>query len=337
MMKNCNKLVKMISIALIVCFFCCNLQVSGFAAQNNDNSNNIVSNNQAICRIIDDENAVKNDITTYTADDIEPDAYESNDTRETATDYNLVTQLHGNAFNDGYRTANHHTSTDIDYYYIMLDAGVEVFVDLRNISTTREWHIEIEKENDDGTITQWKMSDENEEIQKNTSERFFYFKPAQTGKYYIKVSGSGEPDNFNYFMYVGPSKRRKVVFERKLFGSLKLYAGTYMESQIFDGTGLFYYPKYAKIDELELSNNYSGGYCSNIVKRITKVSTGSSYTSSTGSTKINNINGQYIAQKWKIEGKCGCGKSHSRTTWNPTIKVTCTYKAGPLPDNSVEE
>ena len=42
MMKNCNKLVKMISIALIVCFFCCNLQVSGFAAQNNDNSNNIV-------------------------------------------------------------------------------------------------------------------------------------------------------------------------------------------------------------------------------------------------------------------------------------------------------
>lgn len=298
------------------------------------NQDNILASNQAVSKVVSKEES-KTDIMLISSSDVNADSYEPNDTRETATDYNIVTQLHGNAFNEGYRNANHHTSTDVDYYYVTLTAGNLVFVDLRNISATREWNIQIERDNGDGTITQWTMTEENQEIQRGTNERFFYFVPDISGKYYVKVSGSGEPDNFYYFMYVGNAKRT-VTFERDTNCTLKLYGGQYYESEVFNGTKLYYYPKYAVINSMELSNDFYGGYCSKITKRITQISTGSSYFGLKGATRISNISGKYIAQKWRIEGMCSCGKSHATTTWTPKIKVQFSYTAGPLPDNSVK-
>lgn len=311
--------------------------VDTYVSQNGSNSDQFIKDNTVDGVIV---SSVSNTIVSYdNSNDIEydPDPYESNDTKDTAYPYSQVNMLTGNAYVDGYRNASLHSVDDVDWYYLYLTAGTICFVDLRNLSPQRDWNIEVRRYNDDGSYRQWAISDENIGEQQGGYEKFFYFTPDITDKYYVLVTGDGVPYNIYYFMYCGPADRTVTKTSEYPIGQMKIYGGIFTSFIEFDGTQPYLYPAHAKIESLALSNDQNGGYCSKIRKKITANSTGVSYTNTAGNTTINGIQGRKISQTWRVQGWCACGGSHSTATWTPKITVKYSYTMGPLPDNSVAQ
>lgn len=257
------------------------------------------------------------------------DAYEPNDSFESATDYNSMGVLTGNAYNEGYRYNGAITSsTDEDYYYVNFTQGIIYFIDLKNLNENLNYRLELFDESHNRLLDSKNMH------QEGLYQRYFYYKCPKSGKYYLRVSlYNDEPDGNYYFLYADEANR-VVTNTRSTNCQIKLF-GSFIQKQVFDGTSLNYYPKYAKIISMELGNEVSNGICDSIDKRITSA-TGRTYTAFGSNMSISGVSGQYISQKWNIEGKCSCRGSSSRTPlWHPSITVRYSFIAGPLPDNSI--
>ena len=265
-------------------------------------------------------------LSTYS---LSADAYEPNDTPETAYNYDLMPELEGHLFNTGFKSANLHTVEDEDWYYTNLSAGVKYFLDLRNIGSTRGFNISLFYINDDGTIDY--LSSIGDEKFEDRPEKYYYVTPNKSGKYYVCITGDGvNVSSMYYFFYIGNSQRTFTYTGS--VGGVQILGPSYPTGTVLDLTGVV--PKKSIVINMSLSNEFSGMKCSECQKRVVTANGKAYYSSSSGGTDILNISKQeYLDQKWTVSGRCA--KGHV-TYWTPkmTAMYLCTMQ--PYPGNEVD-
>ncbi len=259
------------------------------------------------------------------------DVYEPNDTPATAYNYDIIPEMEGYMYVNGFKNANLHTVTDEDWYYTTLIAGNIYFLDLRNIGTTPGFNISIFHFNDDNTMDY--VTSVGDDRFTGRPEKYYYFQPDKSGTYYVCVTGDGinVSDGMNYFFYIG-SVERSFTYSKGI-GSVLIRGDEFQAGKRIDLTQDVV-PDKSIVLSMSFSNAFSGRTCTECEKKIVAIDGKSYYSSSVGGTEILDIsNYQYVDQIWSLSARCA-SNSHV-TTWMPwmTIRYSCIMQ--PYPGNEV--
>lgn len=259
------------------------------------------------------------------------DAYEPNDTVETAYNYALIPEISGTLYNNGFKSANLHTVTDEDWYYTTLTAGNIYFLDLRNIGSTPGFNISLFYFNDDNTFDY--LTSIGDTRFTGQPEKYYYIQPSKSGTYYVCVTGDGvNTSDLNYFFYIGDAQRTFTYTGS--VGSVRVYGDTYQTGKTLDLSGTVV-PKDSIVLSMSFSNNFSGTVCSECQKKIVAADGNAYYSSSSGGTDILNVaRYQYLDQVWSLSARC-TSDTHV-TTWIPKITARYSCVMQPYPGNEVD-
>lgn len=264
------------------------------------------------------------------------DVTEPNDTMENAYPYNQlpivnseITGLY-DLFGLGMRHASLDSEEDVDWYKVNLTAGVEYFVDLRNIGKTN-WYIELYYYNSDGELSVFETT--NPEIEtkfEKWQEKYFDYTAEYTGTYYIKICNGGDwSDTLDYFFYVGPKKQTFNIVNMSTNNMVQFIGSTY-KTYYFDlsGTAL---PKDATVINLSITDSFpKGSTCSEVQKYM---STGLKTYYATSSGTVSGIAGQPLGQVWILGARCQNG-THS-TYWRGILNGRIECEMAPYPGNEI--
>lgn len=259
------------------------------------------------------------------------DAYEPNDTMETAYNYAKIPEINGTLYNTGFKSANLHTVTDEDWYYTTLTAGNTYFLDLRNIGSTTGFNISLLYFNDDNTFDY--ITSIGDSRFSDRPEKYYYFRPNKSGKYYVLITGDGvHTSALNYFFYIGDVQRTFTY--TKSVGNVTINGNTYQTAKRIDLTGVVV-PLESIVLSMSFSNDFSGTQCYECQKKVTASDGKSYYSSSSGDTDILNISRyQYLDQVWMVSGRCT--DDRHTTTWKPTMTAKYSCIMQPYPGNEVD-
>lgn len=254
---------------------------------------------------------LKNEMMSFMTLSAVGDAYESNDSLDTAYPYSSCTKMSGNDFVENYVSASIHDANDNDFYSINLTAGTEYFFHLKNLTVDNDLFLVAPNRQDAWGITQT-----------GTTEEFFYFEAPTTGKYYVFIRGNGNPTvGLNYFFYAGPSvitesKQLDTNLEIKFSG-----AGTSAYYK-FDTNGLVKANSWLKQVSIDSSGS---GYWVGFTKRL-RSENGNVYSNQVGSG-IDYIHYDEYTERadqvWEISGSCTQGTTYF--TWRPRVNVVYSY------------
>lgn len=258
------------------------------------------------------------------------DPYEPNNTLETAYNYDLMPEMDNNLYNRGLKNANLHTVEDVDWYFTTLMAGNTYFLDLRNIGATPNFNISLFYLNDDDTFDY--LTSIGDGRFTGRPEKYYYFKPSKSGKYYVCITGDGvNTSDMNYFFYIGGVER--TFTHTGYVGSVLVRGDAYQTGKTFDLTKAVV-PEGSIVLSMSFSNDFSGQVCSECQKRIIASDGKTYYSSSTGGTDILNISRyQYLDQVWAISARCTNNKHF--TTFIPQITARYSCIMQPYPGNEV--
>lgn len=258
------------------------------------------------------------------------DAYESNDTIDTAYNYDIMPEMNGSLYNRGFKSASLHTVTDEDWYYTTLTAGQIYFLDLRNIGT-KDFNISLFHFNDDNTMDY--LTSVGDINFTNKPEKYYYIQPNKSGIYYVCVSGNGiDTSTLNYFFYIDDVERT-FTHTGNIGVGIPVSGNTYQTGKRLDLTGTVV-PYDSIVLDMSFSNDFSGTSCSECQKKIVASDGKAYYSSSTGGTEILNIaNYQYLDQVWTLSARC-TNNTHV-TTWTPKITARYSCIMQPYPGNEV--
>ncbi len=265
------------------------------------------------------------------ANDILADPYEPNDTMETAYNYDLMPEMNNTLYNRGFKNANLHTVEDEDWYYTTLVAGEIYFLDLRNIGGAPDFNISLFHLNDDDTFDY--LTSIGDSRFTGQPEKYYYFKPDKSGKYYVCISGDGiNISSMNYFFYIGGIER--TFTHTGYVGGVNVHGSSYQTAKALD-LSKEVVPKESIVLSMSLSNDFSGPVCSECQKRVEASDGKVYYSSSSGGTDILNISRyQYLDQVWKISARC-TDNTHV-TYWIPKITARYSCIMQPYPGNEVD-
>lgn len=259
------------------------------------------------------------------------DAYEPNNTVETAYNYALIPEMSGNLYNNGLKTANLHTVDDEDWYYTTLTAGNIYFLDLRNIGSTPNFNITLFYFNDDNTFDY--LTSIGDTRFTGQPEKYYYFEPAKSGRYYVCVTGDGvNVSSMNYFFYIG-DVQRTFDYTGYVGTPIQVMGNSYQTGKTFDLSGTVV-PKDSIVLSMSFSNSFSGTTCTECQKKLVAEDGRAYYSSSSGGTEILNIaRYQYLDQEWSLSARCTSG-IHV-TKWAPRITARYSCVMQPYPGNEV--
>ena len=229
----------------------------------------------------------------------------------------------------GYRHAGLHSATDEDWYYTNLKAGEECFVDIHNIGISN-WFIEVYHYNASGDVDFYKTTDpaQDSKFVKKT-EKYFYFTPATTGKYYIRVANGDDwsANYMHYYFYAGPTHQTYVIKDMPI-GAVKIW-GTNYQTFTCDLRGKAV-PKNSKIISASITDSFPLGTSCNEVEKYMSAGGVRYYSPSGGRLDtINGISGASLGQLWTIGGKCARG-SHM-TQWSAKLNGKFECDMAPYP------
>lgn len=260
------------------------------------------------------------------------DAYEPNDTKETAYNYDKIPTMNTNVlFSNGYKSANLHTVGDEDWYYTTLTAGKKYFLDLRNIGSTRGFNISLIHYNDDGTIDDI-VSSINDTKFENRPEKYYVYTPSKSGKYYVRITGDGvNVSSMNYFFYIG-EKERTFTYTAPVKAQIPVFGKTYQTGKQFDLTNAV--PKNSVVLSMSFSNKFSGTKCTECQKKVVAADGKAYYSSASGGTEILNISEkQNLDQAWTISARCTSNMHFTNLSTTITARYRCEMQ--PYPGNEV--
>lgn len=259
------------------------------------------------------------------------DEYEPNNTVGTAYNYALIPEMSGNLYNNGFKTANLHTVDDEDWYYTTLTAGNIYFLDLRNIGSTPNFNISLFYFNNDNTFDY--LTSIGDTRFTGQPEKYYYFEPTKSGRYYVCVSGDGvNVSSMNYFFYIG-DVQRTFDYTGYVGTPIQVMGNSYQTGKSFDLSGTVV-PKDSIVLSMSFSNSFSGTTCSECQKKLVAEDGKTYYSSSSGGTEILNIaRYQYLDQTWSLSARCTSG-IHV-TKWTPRITARYSCVMQPYPGNEV--
>lgn len=276
-----------------------------------------------------------NAVQMFSVDDVN----DNNDTWMTATPYNSVetitTQVTNNncLYSLGMKHANLSSADDEDWYSLNIQVTGEeekdlYFVDLRNIGR-RDWYIELYYQ-DNGAWYYYTSDPSVYPMYQGAAEKYFYFTVDCSATYYARVtSGNDWVQSMDYFFYVGRAVTEFDINDMPTYGGVNLFGGTY-QTYTCDLRNAF--PAVTSIEELQITNSFSSGQCSEIDIRL--AAGGHNYYNTSGSSNIRNIRGVSLNQIWTIGAKCS-QNMHSGTHWSGRLNGSFECIMAPYPGNEL--
>lgn len=280
---------------------------------------------------ISDDISMHNATAAASTNGMAADAYEPNNSKDTAYNYDLIPEMSGNLYNTGLKNANLHTVDDEDWYYTTLTAGKTYFMDLRNIGSTPNFNITFFHFNNDNTVDY--LTSVGDTTFSGKPEKYYYFKPTKSGRYYIVITGDGvNVSAMNYFFYMGDVERT-FDYTGYVGTPIPVRGNSYQTGKSFD-LSRNVVPKESIVLSMSLSNTFSGTICSECQKMLVAEDGNAYYSSSSGGTEILNVaRYQYLDQEWSLSARCTNG-IHV-TTWTPRITARYSCIMQPYPGNEV--
>lgn len=267
-----------------------------------------------------------------------PDDCEPNDSKLMAYPYDRVPVVKDKMTSEydldrlGYRHAGLHSESDVDWYYVNLKAGEECFADLRNIGKTN-WYIEVYHYDASGDVDFYETT--NPEMKSkftNKPEKYFYFIPKTTGKYYIRITNGGDwSSEMHYFFYVGPVKQEFDIVDMPI-GAVKIWGSNYQTFTCdLRGSAV---PKNSRIINLSIKDSFPLGKECREVEKYMRAGGMTYYSPSGGSIDtISGISGVSLGQLWTVGGRCA--RNNHITQWSAKLNGRFSCEMAPYPGNEV--